>query len=362
MSHGGDTFGKKIKYDYSVNLNPFPPTDEMTAAGIRGLKDSGKYPDIMQRNIRAVIAEREGVLQSNVLAGNGASELLLGAVRFIKPKKVLLLEPCYSGYEYVLGAEESCQVIRYSLNEEDGFIPTLKDIDNIWDDSGDNNRGNNGKNKPELIFLTDPWNPSGKNIPEEVLEGFLEKADREGTWVILDESFLLLSEKVMGNGRVVKSELLSRYPRSIVVTSFTKFLALPGIRMGYMLGDAGVIDGVKAQLPEWNLSIPAEYIMEAGIRKAGDKAYMEAVIRGIREEREYLAVELRQLGFKVFESDSCYIYFVGIPGLNEKLSGEGILIRDYEEAGYYRIGIKNHKANQYLVQKLMEVVAGVDKK
>ena len=51
MSHGGDTFGKNIKYDFSVSLNPFPPADEITAAGIRGLKDSGKYPDIMQRNI-----------------------------------------------------------------------------------------------------------------------------------------------------------------------------------------------------------------------------------------------------------------------------------------------------------------------
>ena len=340
MSHGGDTFGKNIIYDFSVSLNPFPPTDEMTAAGIQGLKDSGRYPDIKQRRIRRAIAEKEGVPQENVIAGNGASELLLGAVRFIKPKKVLLMDPCYSGYEYVLGSEEDCQIMRYSLKEEDGFVPTLKDIDSIWQES------------PDLIFLTDPWNPSGLNIPEEVLEGFLERADREGAWIVIDESFLLLSEKAMANRTMTKSELLSRFPKTIVVTSFTKFLALPGIRMGYMVADSGVIDGVRVQLSEWNLSIPAEYIMEAGIRKTGDKAYMEAVIKEIREEREYLSWALRQQGFKVMDSSSCYIFFVGGSELSKTLLKEGILIREFEETGCYRIGIKNHTANEFLVQKL----------
>lgn len=342
MRHGGDTFGKNIKYDFSVSLNPFPPTDEITSAGIRGLKDSGRYPDIMQRKIRDAIAEKEGVSNINVLAGNGASELLLGIVRFIKPKKAVLMEPCYSGYEYTLGAADDCEIIRYSLKEKTGFIPTLNDIDNIW------------KEKPDLIFLTDPWNPSGKNIPDEVLLGILDKAGKEDTWVIIDESFLLLSEKVIGKRIIEKSELLLRYPKTIVVISLTKFLALPGVRMGYIVADNGVISGVKAQLPEWNLSIPAEYIMEAGIRKTEDKAYMEDVIRYIREERSYLIEELTKLGFKVYDSDSCYIYFEGVPGLNEKLVKDEILIREFEDTGYYRIGMKDHMANKYLIQKLKD--------
>ncbi len=345
MSHGGDTFGKNIKYDFSVSLNPFPPADEITAAGIRGLKDSGKYPDIMQRNIKSCLAGKDGVSEANVLAGNGASELLLGTVKYISTKKALLPEPCYSGYEYVLGSED-CEVIRYSLKEEDGFIPTLKDIDNIW------------KEKPDLIFLTDPWNPSGKNISNEVLEGFLEKAEKEDTWVIIDESFLLLSEKSMESRSISKSELLKRYPKLVFITSFTKFLALPGIRMGYMVADSNVITGVQNLLPEWNLSIPAEYIMEAGIKKSEDKAYMESVIRRIREERVFLTDELRKLGFNVFDSDSCYIYFTGRPGLKDLLIDDGILIRDFEESGYYRIGLKDHKSNLLLIQKLTDIVTG----
>lgn len=343
MSHGGDTFGKNIKYDFSVSLNPFPPTDEITEAGIRGLKDSVQYPDIMQRSIKATIAKAEGTSESNVLAGNGASELLLGAVRYVKPKKVLLLEPCYSGYEYVLGSEESCEIIRYGLKEENGFVPTLSDIDDIWHES------------PELIFLTDPWNPSGKNIPGEVIEKFLERADIEGTWVIIDESFLLLSEKSLEKSSISKSEMLRRFPRTIVVTSFTKFLALPGIRMGYMVAEMSVIVGVKSLLPEWNLSIPAEYIMEAGLRKAENRAYLESVIKGIREERLFLTESLRRLGFKVFDSDSCYIYFAGTPGLNEMLTRQGILIREFEGTQFYRIGIRDHEANQYLIRKLEEI-------
>ena len=346
MNHGGDVYGKNIIYDFSVSLNPFPPSDEIIQAGIRGLHESGRYPDIMQRSIRKTISEKEGVSESCTLAGNGASELLLGIVRYIKPESALLMEPCYSGYRYVLDSQKGCRIISYKLKEESGFIPTLDDIDNMWHE------------KPELIILTDPWNPSGKNIPDDFLEVFLEMADREDTWVIIDESFLLLSEKALEERSLTKKELLRRFPKTIVVTSFTKFLSLPGIRMGYMVAQSEVIDGVKHCLPEWNLSIPAEYIMEVGISKAGDREYLKSVITRIREERECLTGELRQLGFKVFDSDSCYIYFAKKKGLGKKLIDEGILIRDYNDTGYYRIGMKTHTDNQYLIQKLTEVVSG----
>ena len=343
MEHGGDIYGQKIKYDFSVSLNPFPPADEIMEAGIRGLESSRAYPDIKQRNIRNIISEKEGVPSSSVLAGNGASELLLGIVKYINPTKALLMEPCYSGYRYVLNALDGCRVISCSLKEENGFIPVSAELDDIW------------KEKPELVFLTDPWNPSGRNISDDVLEDFLKRADKEETWVIIDESFLLLSEKALGKRSVTKSEILNRYPRIVVITSYTKFLALPGVRMGYMIARSEVIDGVRRLLPEWNLSIPAEYIMEAGLRKAGDRAYLEAVVLKIREEREYLIRELNRLGLKTYDSNTCFIYFTGPAGLQERLISVGILIRSFDEEGYYRIGIKEHIANMFLIDMLNNI-------
>ena len=105
----------------------------------------------------------------------------------------------------------------------------------------------------------------------------------------------------------------------------------------------------------------------------------------MREEREHLTRELQNLGFKVYDSDSCFIFFSeeliskeyfseeNIPGntfeknqkksLEKSLEDEGILIRSFEMNEYpntpskrfYRIGIKEHDANYHLVEMIQNM-------
>ena len=373
MRHGGDVYQKEIKYDFSVSLNPFLEEeglmDGLINAGIRGLKASHNYPDIHQRRIRGIIAKHEGVTVNEILAGNGASELLMGTIKYINPQSAMLMRPCYSGYEYALESLKGCELIDYPIKEENGFLPSLSDLDLIFE------------KKPELIFLTDPWNPVGKNIPDDFMEEFLRRAEENDIWVIIDESFLLLSEKALRLKAGRKKDLIKRFPHVVFITSYTKFLALPGVRMGYMTADEQVIEGVRSELPEWNISIPAESIMEEGIKLAED-SYIEMLIKKLREEREHLTRELQNLGFKVYDSDSCFIFFSeefiskeyfseenipeekdGIESLEKTLEDEGILIRSFEMNEYpntpskrfYRIGIKEHDANYHLVEMIQNM-------
>ena len=205
----------------------------------------------------------------------------------------------------------------------------------------------------ELIFLTDPWNPTGKNIDDDLLQKILQKASVSLATVLLDQSFLLLSEK--GAGGCDLSGLLKQYENLVVIRSFTKFLGVPGIRMGAVFSSAEKIGRIRKNLPEWNLSAQAEAVMRSGIRIAEDKAYMDEVLTQIRAGRGILSEELRSLGCRVYDSDAAFLLFYAEQDWYQKLLEKGILIRDCSDypglgKGYYRIAVKDAAANRRLIE------------
>ena len=120
MQHGGDIYRNKVKMDHSVNLNPLGIPAEVLSAVRSSLDRAGVYPDLLQGAVREEIAASVGGSSTSVLAGSGASELLMGAVRVIMPKKALLFEPCFSGYQHAL-ASVGCEICHHILTEEKGF-------------------------------------------------------------------------------------------------------------------------------------------------------------------------------------------------------------------------------------------------
>lgn len=100
---------------------------------------------------------------------------------------------------------------------------------------------------------------------------------------------------------------LFEYDNLVVINAFTKFYAMAGIRLGYMMcHDRGFLDKAKEQLPEWNISSIAQ---RAGIEALKDNSYEEKTRRLISEERRYIISELKNAGCKVYPSEADYITF-----------------------------------------------------
>ncbi len=343
MAHGGDIYRNKVNKDFSVNLNPMPVHPDV----LRAIEESGRqadvYPDIHQDELRTLISHYEGLEKECAIAGNGASELIMAAVRALNPASALLIEPCYSGYRYTLESLPGCKIHEYILTEDNGFILSEDILDHIRPDT-------------DMLFLTDPWNPTGRNIDEQLLDKILKKAYEENVNVILDQSFIMLSEKAYD--RCVISELLNEYDNITVIRSFTKFLGVPGIRMGYALSSADNIDKIRKCLPEWNLSTQAEAVMKVGIKLAYDRAYTDEVLKEIRSGREYLTAKLQRLGHRVFDSDTAFILFKSDDHeLYDGLLDKGILIRDCSDyrglgKGYYRTAVKDNDSNRMLTESM----------
>lgn len=362
MSHGGDIYSNAVDIDFSVSLNPArrcrADEEAVREAILAGIREAGNYPDIEQRQVRSAIAEAEGIGADNVIAGSGASELIMALTNMISPKKVLVIEPGYIGYRHALLSVPGCKVVSYVLQEEKSFCPDEDILDKITEDI-------------DMIIIQDPINPTGVNLEYTLMDAILEKADKCYITVMYDRSFFKLSGRYFSSATdpdrkcMSTKELIERYDSLYIISSYTKSFALPGIRMGYVMSTERNISQLKSHLPEWNISAVAASVMKAcaSIDAAGD--YMKQSLSFIAAEREYITASLRQMGLKVFDSDTVFILFKDPYDCDiyEKLLEKRILIRKCGDIKgltevFYRIGIRSRKDNEKLIYETGKIVNG----
>ncbi|MBO4809107.1 MAG: aminotransferase class I/II-fold pyridoxal phosphate-dependent enzyme [Lachnospiraceae bacterium] len=345
MNHGGDIYRNKVNMDFSVNLNPLGTPKEVLEAMQESIKRSDVYPDILHEDLLSGLQNMFGISAATITFGSGASELITATVRAINPKTALVFEPAFTGYTHALDAV-NCSIKRVILKEALGFKLTEDELEAI-------------KERPDLIIICDPANPTGLNVETDVLISLLNKAKENGCKVILDQSFYLLSDNSEIFPEAEINSLIEKYDNLYIIRSFTKFLAIPGIRAGYLLAAPKNIEAVNRQLPEWNISVVAEEAMKAGIDVLRDGEFVRESLELIQTERDFLQRSLMNLGLMIFKSNTCFVMFKGPEGLYESLLKKGILIRDCSDypglfKGFYRIAVKNHKENEALIEAIKE--------
>lgn len=353
--HGGNIYGNEIEYDFSVNLNPLGPPDAVREALAAALNHVEEYPDPEYRELRRALANYRRLAEEQFVLGNGASELIPGIIRALAPKTCMVTAPCYSGYETALNAAApSCRIHRIPLRAEDDF--TLPE--NICQEIA--------RVKPNLLILTNPNNPNGKRISANRLREIADACRGAGTVLLVDECFLALSggDEDSLIHRIGEEGL----PPTVVLRAFTKTFAIPGVRLGYAVCSGSLAARIQRELPEWNLSVFAQYAGLAALEAAapetvppGTSGYMAASVEMIAQEREYLTAELKKLGLRVFPSDANYILFQSRDReLHRKLLDKGILIRDCRDyhgltAGFYRAAVRTRRENTALLRCLRNI-------
>jgi len=339
MLHGGEIYDKKIKYDFSVNLNPCPCPGSLKQAVIYAVDKMEYYPDIEGTAFREAIASAERVKPSNVTGTNGASELLTSLVRFIDPGKILLPEPSFFGYIHAINMLKGVVLESLPLREENDFRLDESLLQKITEDT-------------DLLILANPNNPTGKCIDDDLLEKIVYKCGDTGTALIVDECFIKLSTA----GSSIK-KYLGKVPRIFIVDSYTKLFSVPGVRVGYCMSGEEETVGLKKYLPEWNVSIFAEKAGIAGAEIIKNTDFLSESLKEIRNRREELYKGLEGCGIRYYESDSVFILIKSPKDLYNALLERGILIRDCSNfntlsKGFYRIAVKDHESNMALIREL----------
>lgn len=338
--HGGDVYRNNVELDFSVSLNPEPVPSEVENAAFSGVYAMDRYPDPLYTELRQAITAFEEVDPDEVLCGNGASELIMGIVHAVMPRKALIVSPCYAGYEIALAAA-GAEVEEYMLVEGNDFKPDAGFLDMIEDDT-------------DLIFLGNPNNPVGNLIDEDLLEAICAKCKETGTVLVLDECFIHLT-----NRYDQKPDLTDG---AIHLRAFTKTFSMPGIRCGYMLsGDRKLLSEVRKHLPEWNVSVVANQAGIAAAKVLKETDYLERSVRNISRNRLELVAEAALLRVKMYRSNANYLLIRSRYDLYGPLLSRGILVRKCDnfhglDDSFIRIGIKSRRDNFELVNAIKEIM------
>ena len=334
--HGGDIYGNRVRIDFSVNVNPLGTPKEVTAALHSAVNTIAAYPDPEARQLKEAVSRMLSVPKEHVIFGNGASELFMALVHAIRPEKTLIPVPSFYGYEHAARASGR-YIAYYMLNQQTGYLPQDDFLEALGDDI-------------DLLFIANPNNPTGQLMSKEYLKRLLDICRQKKIIVVLDECFI----EFCGAEYSMMTEI-GAYDNLLIVRAFTKIFAIPGVRLGYLTGsDTSLLERIKRQLPEWNVSVFAQ---AAGSACADMGDYIRKTAAYVQKERQFLEEHLMRIGLKVFSGRANFILVYSEKDLYEKLLKYGILIRDCENfrglsKGFYRIAVKDRHDNKELLKAL----------
>lgn len=351
MSHGGDVFGAARRLgipvsqlvDFSASINPMG----ISPRALRRLKHELRlvrhYPDAAQQELRDLIASEEKIDSQCILFGNGATQLLHLVCRCLNPRKALLVAPGFS--EYWNGLHRTgCKIAACALKPEESFQLKLADLIHCIDEK-----------LPGLVILANPNNPTGTLVSHSSL---IELAKLCRSWAIhlvLDEAFLDFTSQPS------LAPLAARQDYLIVVRSLTKFYALAGLRIGYLVASRPVIRSLADCIEPWSVNNLA---LIAAAESLKDAEYRKRTVALVASEREYLSNGLKRLQWlEPFPSQSnfllAHIKLAGVDGmdLQRALEKNHILIRDstgFHGLGpqFVRVAVRARRENQLLLKAL----------
>ncbi|MGE4503847.1 MAG: cobyric acid synthase [Desulfovibrionaceae bacterium] len=339
--------------DFSASMCPIGPPAWLPQELAAAAEDAAHYPDPDAADLCLAACELYKVWPNQVMAGNGASELLwaatLAGVRFEGARRAVIPVPSYVDYE--------------RLAETAGLECVFAPLDPAGDfrlDGAAVAALAAHLDQPALVYLCQPNNPTGAGLDAGAVCRLA--ADHPHCRFLVDESF---ADFAPGLDRLARA----RPDNVTVILSLTKFYAIPGLRLGLAFAAPETVHQMKKLLPAWSVNAAAQRV---GARALRDLGYQAAARARTRELREELAAALGWLpGLRVFPSEAnfllCRTDRLGDSArpLAERLLASRIAIRRCDnfrglDETYFRVAVRTAEENRRLVEA-METFYGVRK-
>ena len=299
-----------------------------------------RYPDPLQRQVKARISQLKGVDSASIFLGNGSDEAIDLVIRaFCEPKEdnIVTIAPSYGMYEV---AAETNDVECRKVALDDHFD---LDIPALWAAVDAHTK---------VIFLCSPNNPSGNSLNREAIYQLLR--DFEGL-VVVDEAYIDFSAQPS-----FLSEL-TQHPNLIVLQTFSKAWGAAAIRLGLAFAAPAIIDVLNKIKYPYNINL---LVQNKALELMENEAEMRQEVKAILAERARMAKRLSEapFGFEVFPSDANFLLVrVGdADQLYKALVDRGIIVRNRNRVqkceGCLRITIGLPAENDLLLDALSEEV------
>lgn len=335
--------------DFSASIHPLGPPPSARKAFVKSYGEISRYPDSYGERLKAALAEHHGMSSGEVLLGNGSTQLIYLLCAALRPRKALIVGPAFSEYANALTLA-GANIRSLSSSLDDGFRFSTERLMAAW------------KKDCDMVFLATPNSVTGQLIPRTEMEKIAHVASKRRSFVVVDEAFIDFVED-----ESVK-KLAQQNPYLIVLRSLTKYYALPGLRLGYLLGEARRVAQLAAHQEPWSVNSPALNVAVACLE---DASFTTKTNRWLEREKTFLSQRLAALaGLRPLPSRANFL-LIQI----EKRSGDAlqlrsvllrqkILIRACDSftglgGDYFRVAVRQRQDNRRLIAALRQWTASL---
>lgn len=334
--------------DMSSNVNPCGTLPGIKTHLTHRIAAIESLPEVDAGTVTGLFARHYGVGLENVTPGNGSTQLLYALPRALGTRTALIVGPTYADYASACRQQGITPDFLIAA-ESDGFRPDLERLASL-------------AGQYDTVFICNPNNPTGVMSPPSALSDFFIACP--DTVFCIDESYLPFAEESAQSPRQPYGEL----PNVVRMTSLSKIFKIPGLRIGFAIARAGLIDRLKKFAMPWSVNSLAcdavAYIVQN--RSRADR-FIDATRQFLARERDAIANRFKESPH-IDWLPSCTSFMLGrLTGTHTAadvcrvLADQKILIRNCSNFqglsdSYIRVSLQGSDANQRFGDMLSDLL------
>ncbi|MBN2782477.1 MAG: histidinol-phosphate transaminase [Campylobacterales bacterium] len=326
------------------NENPYGCSKNVLDAVSKIVKNMALYPDDSMMKLKDGLAKRFSVAKDNIIIGSGSDQVIEFIIHAIanSNSKILMNSVTFAMYE-IYAKHVGAEIIRTTSQEHD-----LEQFYELYK-----------KEKPEIIFLCTPNNPTGDAIDAAAMQEFISKIDKD-TLVVVDGAYMEYAAYKDESKSVDAKELIEKFENVIYLGTFSKAYGLGGMRVGYGLANENIIKELYKIRPPFNITTLS---LEAASVALEDEAFVDESIRLSFLEMKRYEEFAKQNSIEIIDS---YTNFVTLcfddtrnsTQISDALLRQGMIVRNLSSYGLnaIRVTVGTHEQNSRffeLAQKLL---------
>lgn len=327
-------------YKLASNENSLGPSPKAMAAIKKALKDLNRYPDGNCYYLKEKLSKKLKVKSDNLAFGNGSDELIAVIIQAFmnEDENAVVADPTFLEYRLIAEAYGRQVMVVPSVNlkyDLDGMRKAINE-------------------KTKLVFIANPDNPTGTYVSDKQITRFLEGIP-DNVIVVMDEAYydFVDAKDYPDTMRHLRDKGL------IILRTFSKAYGLAGLRVGYALSNAELIDCMNRVRQPFNVNSLAQV---AALASLDDAAYLKKTVRTVLRGKKFLYGALDKMGIAYVPSQTNFI-LVDVKRdsweLFQKMLRYGVIVRDmkpYKLDSYIRVTVGTDKENKKFIEALKKAL------
>ena len=330
----------------SSNENPYGPSPDAVAAMTNALPSLGFYPANLDTGFqeKLVASHGRGFAVENIVTANGGCDVLdLVARAYLDTdSSALICPPTFPVYQVTV-KKTGADIINVPL-ESESFALQLDAIATALQPN------------TKVIYICNPNNPTGTHFGQDVFDTLVDIVP-DDVLIVYDEVYYHFASESLPDA--LAAVLAGK--NIVVVHSFSKAYGLAGLRLGYGVARADIIERLESQKNPFHINTLNLLAGEAALE---DAAHIAKSVESNTLWRQTMRDELRAMGLRVWDSQTNFMLFEVPTGLvaaelADKLLEHGIMVRPaFGLDNHLRVSVALPEANRYFLDTMKQLVEG----